>query len=329
MARWHGTAARTASLLLPLAGLLALGPAAAQHYPSKPIRVVVGYAAGGPADTLARIIGKKIMDITGQPVIVENRPGGNSLIAGDHVARSAPDGHTQWFAGGSALSFAKMRYHKPPMDPDRDVALVTQAVSVPQVFVAHPALPVKTMRELARLADRRPGEIRVSVISPGGLVHLGVELFKRAAGVNMINVQYKGGGPAVIDLVGGHIEAGLFDAPAVIGYLPSRKLRALAVTSSRRLAQIPDVPTTAQAGYPTVRSDSWYAVAVPAATPPELVRRINEIWGAALRMLDTRAQLTTLAARPVASTVEEINAFRAAEAKRWRALIAELALEKQ
>lgn len=296
-------------------------PLCAQDCPVKPMRVAVGFAAGGPADAMARIIGKKITDLSGQSVIVDNRPGSNGFIAGEHVARAAPDGYTSWFAGGSSLSFVKLMYAKPLIDPDRDHALVTHAVSVPQVFTVHPTLPAKTMRELAQLAAQRPDQIRISVISLGGIVHLGVELFKREAGIRMTNVQYKGGGPAAIDLMGGHIEAGLFDVPAVITHLPTGKLRALAVTSGERVKQIPAVPTTAEAGYPTVRSDSWYAVAVPAATPPDLIRRMNKLWASALRAADTQEQLTTLGALPVGSSIEDIQSFRAAEAKRWGELI--------
>lgn len=304
-----------------LLAFLACVPLHAQDYPSKPMRVAVGFAAGGPADAMARIIGKKITDLTTQPVVIDNRPGNNGFIAGEFVARAAPDGYTSWFAGGSSLSFVKTMYTKPLIDPDRDHALVTHAVSVPQIFTVHPALPVKTMREFAQLAAKRPDQIRISVISLGGIVHLGVELFKREANVKMINVQYKGGGPAAIDLIGGHIEAGLFDVPAVITHLPTGKLRALAVTSGERVKQIPDVPTTAEAGYPTVRSDSWYALAVPAATPADTIRRMNKLWMTALRAPDTQEQLSNLAAIPVGSTIEDIQSFRAAEAKRWGELI--------
>jgi tripartite-type tricarboxylate transporter receptor subunit TctC len=321
---WKNAAMKRVSCLLATMGVLlaAISPLSnAQDYPVKPMRVAVGFAAGGPADAMARIVGKKITDLTGQSVIVDNRPGSNGFIAGEYVARSAPDGYTSWFAGGSSLSFVKQMYTKPLIDPERDHALVTNAVSVPQVFTVHPALPAKTMRELAQLAGRRPDQIRISVISLGGIVHLGVELFKREANIKMINVQYKGGGPAAIDLIGGHIEAGLFDVPAVIGHLPTGKLRALAVTAGERVKQIPDVPTTAEAGYPTVRSDSWYAIAVPAATPPELIRRMNKLWVSALRAPDTQEQLASLGTIAVGSTVEEVLAFRAAEGKRWGELI--------
>jgi tripartite-type tricarboxylate transporter receptor subunit TctC len=302
-------------------------PAGAQSYPSKPIRVAVGFTAGGPADTMARIIGKKMNELGGQSVIVDNRPGANSFLAADYVAKSAPDGHTLWFSAGSALSFTKYLYAKPLVDPERDLALVTQAVSVPQIFVVHPSLPVGNMRELAQLAAKRPGQLNVSVISLGGLVHLGVELFKTSAGVKLTNVQYKGGAPAVTDLMGGHIEVGLFDVPAVIGYLPSGKVRALAVTSGERVKQLPAVPTTTEAGYPGVRSDSWYGVAAPVATLPELIRRINQFWVAALRTPETQEQLLALGVIPVGSTVEDFQAFRAAEGKRWGDLIRKIGLK--
>ena len=165
------------------------------------------------------------------------------------------------------------------------------------------------------------------MISLGGLVHLGVELFKISAGIKMTNVQYKGGGPAMIDLVGGHIEAGLFDVPAAIGHLPSGKVRALAVTSGERVKQVPDVPTTAEAGYPNVRSDSWYGVAVPAATPPEVIRRVNQLWVTALRAPETSDALYALGVVPVGSSIEDFNAFRAAEAKKWGDLIRRINLK--
>jgi tripartite-type tricarboxylate transporter receptor subunit TctC len=276
---------------------------------------------------MARIIAKKLTELGGQSVIVDNRPGANGFLAGDHVAKSAPDGHTCWFSSAGALSFVKYLYAKPLVDPERDLALVTQAVSVPQIFVVHPSLPVRSMRELATLAAKSPRQLNVSVISLGGLVHLGVEQFKAAAGIKMTNVQYKGGGPAIIDLVGGHIEVGLFDVPAAIGYLPAGKVRALAVTSGERVRQLPDVPTTAEAGYPDVRSDSWYGVAVPAATPSELIRRMNQLWVAALRAPETQEQLVVLGAAPVGSTVEEFQAFRAAEGRKWGALIREINLK--
>ena len=242
-----------------------------QGYPSKAIRVAVGFPAGGPADTMVRIIGKKLTDLGGQQVIVENRPGANGFIAGEYVARSAPDGYTSWFSSGSALSFTKYMYAKPLIDPDRDLALVTQAVSVPQIFVVHPSLPVKNLQELARLAAQRPGQLNTSVLGLGGLIHLGTEMFKLSAGVQMTNVQYKGAAPAIVDLIGGHIQVALFDVPAVIGYLPSGKMRALAVTSNERIKQLPLVPTTTEAGYLSVRSDSWYGIAVSVAILPDLI----------------------------------------------------------
>jgi len=289
----------------------------AQGYPSKALRIVVGFPAGGPADTMTRIIGKKMTELGGQPVIIENRPGANGFLAGDYVAKSAPDGHTQWFSSGSALSFTKQMYSKPLIDPDRDLLLVTQAVSVPQIFVVHPSLPVKHLRDLAQLAARRPGQLNVSVLGLGGITHLGTELFRLAAGIQFTNVQYKGAAPAIIDLMGGHIDMALFDVPAVIGYLPSGKIHALAVTSGERVKQLPAVPTTAEAGYPSVRSDSWYGVAVPMATSPDLIQRMNRLWSVTLRAPETQDLLLAIGAVPVGSTVEDIQAFRTSEARRW------------
>ena len=193
MAKISGATAR--AVVAGFALHLLSAPACAQNFPSKLVRIAVGFPAGGPADTMARVIGKKMTDLGGQSVIIENRPGANGFLAGEYVAKSAPDGHTQWFSSGSALSFTKYLYTKPLVDPDRDLALVTQAVSVPQIFVVHPSLPVKSLQDLARLAARRPGQLTASVIGVGGLIHLGTELFCLSAGIKMTIVQYKGGGP--------------------------------------------------------------------------------------------------------------------------------------
>ena len=319
--------AMATALLAGLALQLLPAHAHAQSYPSKPVRVVVGFPAGGPADTMARIIGKKMTELGGQSVIIENRPGANGFLAGEYVAKSAPDGHTQWFSSGSALSFSKYLYTKPLVDPDRDLMLVTQAVSVPQIFVVHPSLPVKSLQDLAQFATRRPDQLNISVISLGGLIHLATETFKLAANIKMTNVQYKGAAPALVDLIGGHIEVAIFDVPAVISYLPSGKMRALAVTSGERVKQLPTVPTTTEAGYPSVRSDSWYGVAVPAATQPELIQRMNRLWVATLRAAETQELLIAIGATPVGSTVEDFQAFRTSEGRKWGDLIRKINLK--
>jgi len=321
------SATTATAMLAGLALHLWSAHAHSQNYPSKPVRVAVGFPAGGPADTMARIIGRKMTELGGQSVIIENRPGANGFLAGDYVAKSAPDGHTTWFSAGSALSFTKYMYSKPLIDPDRDVMLVTQAVSVPQIFVVHPSLPVKNLQDLAQLAAKRPGQLNTSVISLGGLIHLATETFKLSAGIKMTNVQYKGAAPAIVDLIGGHIEVAIFDVPAVMAYLPSGKMRALAVTSGERVKQLPAVPTTAEAGYPNVRSDSWYGVAAAAGTPPELIQRMNRLWSTSLRAPETHELLTAIGATPVGSTVEDFHAFRTSEGRKWGNLIRKINLK--
>ncbi len=303
------------------------GQAMAQSHPSKPVRIVVGFPAGGPADTMARIISRKMSELGSQSFIIENRSGANGFLAGEYVAKSAADGHTQWFSSGSALSYTKFMYAKPLIDPDRDLALVTQAVSVPQIFVVHPSLPVRNLKELARLAAQRPGQLNASVIGLGGLIHLSMEMFKSSAGISMTNVQYKGAAPAIVDLVGGHVEVALFDVPAVMSYLPTGKMRALAVTSSERIKQLPQVPTTSEAGFLSVRSDSWYGVAVPVATTPDLIRRMNTLWLSALRAPETRDRLYAIGVGAVGSSPEAFQGFRAAEARKWGDLVRKMNLK--
>jgi len=301
---------------------------AGQPYPAKLIRVLVGFPAGGPVDAIARIIGQKMSELGGQPVVIENRAGAASMLAGEFVARSMPDGHTLWFAG-SILSTAKFLYVKPLVDPERDIAPVTHAVSVVQIMVIHPSLPAANMRELAQLAKSRPDQINASVLALGGSLHLAMELFKRAADVRMTNVGYKGAADALRDLIGGHVQAAFFDVPAVIGLLPSGRVRPLAVTSAQRVPQVPAVPTTSEAGFPTVRSEGWYAFVAPVATPTETLSRTHQLITAALRAPDTRERLNSIAAMPVGNTPDELRVFWRAESLKWGELIKAIGLKPE
>jgi len=184
-----------------------------------------------------------------------------------------------------------------------------------------------SVQELQQFARQRPGQLNASVIGLGGLIHLGMELFKMSAGITMTNVQYKGAAPAIVDVVGGHVEVALFDVPAVMSYLPSGRMRALAVTSSERLKQLPHVPTTSESGFLSVKSDSWYGVAVPAATSPDLIQRMNKMWVASLRTPETRELLYAIGVGAVGSSVEDFTAFRAAEARKWGDMIRKINLK--
>lgn len=297
-------------------------------YPTKLIRVLVGFPAGGPADAIARIIGQKMTEIGGHQVIIENRAGAASMLAGEFVARAAPDGHTLWFAG-SILSTAKFLYVKPLVDPERDIAPVTHAVSVVQIMVIHPSLPVVNMRELAQLAKSRPDQINASVLALGGTLHLAMELFKQAADVRLTNVGYKGAADALRDLVGGHVQVAFFDVPAVIGLLPSGRVRPLAVTGAQRVPQVPAVPTTTEAGFPTVRSEGWYAFVAPVATPADTISRAHQLVTAALRAPDTRERLNNIAATPVGNTPDELRVFWRAESRKWGDLIKSIGLKPE
>jgi tripartite-type tricarboxylate transporter receptor subunit TctC len=302
---------------------------AGQAYPTKLIRVLVGFPAGGPADAIARIIGQKMNDLGGQPVIIENRAGVAGLLAGEVVARSAPDGHTLWFSGATALATAKYLYAKLPVDPEREFAPITHAVSVVQIVVIHPSLPATNLRELAQFAKSRPGEINASILSLGGTLHLPLELFKREAGVRMTNVSYKGAADALRDLIGGHVQVAFFDVPAVIGLLNSGRVRALAVTSAQRVPQLPSVPTTTEAGFPTVRSEGWYSFVAPVATPVETINRAHQLITAALRAPETRERLNNIAALPVGNTPEAFRVFLRAETLKWGELIKAIGLKPE
>ncbi len=302
--------------------------AGAQPYPAKLVRVLVGFPAGGPADAIARIIGQKMSELGGQPVVIENRAGAASMLAGEFVARSAPDAHTLWFAG-SILSTARFLYVKPLIDPERDFAPVTHAVSVVQIMVVHPSLPATNMRELTQLAKGRPDQINASILALGGTLHLALELYKRAADVRMNNIGYKGAADALRDLIGGHVQVAFFDVPAVIGLLPSGRVRPLAVTGAQRVSQIPAVPTTTEAGFPTVRSEGWYAFVAPVATPAETVSRSHQLITTALRAPDTRERLNHIAATAVGNTPDELRVYWRAESRKWGELIKSIGLKPE
>ncbi len=315
---------RRASFEAMAMGLLtAVGAAsaAAQTYPSKPIRFVNGFPAGGPADFFSRTIGQKLSELAGQPVIVENRSGAGGMIAAENVARSAPDGHSIYLANAGALAFHQHLYAKTPIDTFKELAPVTQAVGVPEILVVHPSLPVKTAKELVALAKTRPGKINYASAGSGGMPHLALEALNIAAGTKMVHVPYKGAAPAVSELLGGQVELTLLDIPVLLPHIRAGKFRPLAIASGKRSPVLPDLMTMTEAGYPSVRADNWYGVVVPAATPGTLVTRLNASLVKAIQAPESREKLASLGANAVGGSAEEFRAFWRAESEHWGKLI--------
>ena len=291
-------------------------PAVAQTFPNRPIRLVVGFPAGGPADIIARTTGQMLAEIIGQPVVIDNRGGASAMIAAEHLAKSAPDGYTTHLAGVGAMTTNPVLYKKVPYAVS-DFALVTLAVKVPEALVVHPALPVRSVKEFIALAKGRPGELNYGSAGSGGVPHLAAELFNATAGIKANHIPYKGAAPAVADMLGGHTQFGFWDIPILVPHVGSGKLRALMIATANRFSGFPTVPTSAEVGMPSVIIDNWYCIVVPAATPKDIVARLQGGFAKALQSPEVRDRLGAQGVVTVGSTTEEMTAFYKVEAEKW------------
>src|SRR6185503_15684172 len=287
---------------------IAASTAMAQQYPARPIRLVVPSAPGGGTDITARILAPKLSEQLGQQVVVENRAGAGTMIGGEAVARAAPDGYTL-LMGISTLAINPATYKKVPYDALRDFAPISQVVSLPNVLVTHPSLPVKTVKELIAFSRARPGELYYASAGVGTSPHLSMELFLLMGGMKMVHVPYKGSGPGIIDIVAGHVSV---MTPSILGGIPhikSGRLRGLGVTSTKRAGGVPDIPTIAEAGLPGYEAVQWFGLLAPAATPREIVSRLHAETVRALQSAEVKNRLSADGADPVGSTPEEFAAF--------------------
>jgi len=294
------------------------GGAAAQSYPSKPVRLIVPFAPGGPADFQARLIAPKLTASWGQPVVVENRAGGNTIIATELTARSEPDGHVvQVISAGFAINVSL--YSKLPYDSLRDLAFVTQLTSGPAIVVVHPSLPVRSVKELIQLARSRPGQLTYA--SAGLPSQLAVELFKVMTGTDLVHVPYKGAAPAMIDLIAGHVQVSF---PTIGGGLPhaqAGRLRALATTGAKRPLAAPDLPTMMESGVPGYEATNWFGTAVPAKTPPAIVAKLSQDIARVLHLPDVRERLLAQGMEPVSNTPEEFSTYVRSEMTKWAKVV--------
>ena len=304
--------------LLPALLLVIAGALHAQAYPVKPIRFIVPFAPGGPGDVQVRLIGPRLTEAWGQQVVVENRAGGNTIIATELTVKAPADGYTMLLiSGGTAINVSL--YAKLPYDTVRDLAFVTQLSAGPQIAVVHPALPVRSIRELIQLARARPGQLTYA--SAGLPSQLAVELFKVMTGTNMVHVPYKGAAPAMFDLIAGHVQVSF---PTIGGGLPhvqSGKLRGLATTGAKRSPAAPDLPTMIEAGVPGYEAVNWFGVAVPGKTPPAVVSRISQEIARVLRLPDVAEKLLAQGLEPVTSTPEDFAAYIRAEIAKWAKVV--------
>jgi tripartite-type tricarboxylate transporter receptor subunit TctC len=318
------------SLLVALA-LAAFGAdvSAQQAYPTQPIRMVVGFAAGGGTDTAARIIAKKLGENVGQQILVENRAGAGGNIATENVARAAPDGYTILLGAVGPLSVAPHMVKQLGYDPQKDLAPITLAVTFANVLVVHPSVPANTLAEYVKLANSKPGGIAYGTSGIGGAGHLAGELFRTMAKANITHVPYKGGGPAMADLLGGQIESLFASAPSAVPHVKAGKIRALATTGPARSAFLPDVPTIAELGYPGYQATNWYAYVAPAKTPPEIIERLNREIVKVLETPEIRAQLLTHGMEPIPSTPAELAKHIDSELAVWGKVVKEAKITAQ
>ena len=295
--------------------------AQAQPYPSKPIRFVVPYPAGGPLDTVARLLAQKVSQSVKQPVVVDNKPGAGGNIGADTVAKSAPDGYTILMGAVATHAINPSLYAKVPYDPVRDFAPVTQVASTPNVLVVHPSIPAATVTEFIAYARAHPGKLNFGSGSAGSAGHLAGELFKTLAGVDMAHVPYKGAAPAMQDLIGGQIQLMFDNLASSLTQVRAGKVKALAVTTARRTALAPELPTIAESGLPGFDISTWFGIFAPAGTPREALDRLHAEFTHALASPDVRERMLNLGAEPVGNKPEEFAAYIRAEAEKYARLV--------
>jgi tripartite-type tricarboxylate transporter receptor subunit TctC len=303
--------------LLALVPFLAWG----QSYPNKPIRLVVGFPAGGPADIFGRALAQGMTSELGQPVIVENVSGVGGVIGVDRSAKSAPDGYTMTINSASPLVIAPYSLSKIPYDVKKDFAFITLVVRVPEVVAVNPSVPANSLQELIAHAKANPGKVNFGSAGSGSITHLAGELLRAEAKIDIVHIPYKGAAPAVNDLLGGQVQLAILDVPVLLGHIRAGKLKALAITSATRAPSLPEVPTTAELNYPNVNSDNWYGLVMAAATPADIQKRVHAAAVAALKSRAVMEQFDKVGGIASPSTPQEYQSFIASEQAKWSKIV--------
>ena len=312
------------SIALAFASGLALTPAVAQPFPSKPITWVVGFPPGGGADGVARIVTAKMAQNIGQPIVVENRPGASSMIAAQYVASAPPDGYTVFGAENGALVYNAALYSKLNYDPARDFTPVTNIITAPLLLVVHPSFPAGDFKTFIEVVKKQPGKINYASPGKGIAHHLAMEMLKARAGLDIVDVSFKGIGPVVQDMLAGQMQVAVIDTVVVLPHVRSGKLRALASFTSKRLSVTPNVPSIAELGYPDLDFAPIVGLVAPAKTPPEVVAKLNAEAVRAIRDPEVSKKLTDLGLEIVANTPQQFAAYLDAEGKRMLPFIRSL-----
>jgi tripartite-type tricarboxylate transporter receptor subunit TctC len=303
--------------------LLSAPEAPAQDFPSRVVRIVVAFPAGGPTDFVARLLADKLKILLGQNVIIENKPGANGAIGADYVAKGEPDGHLLFLTTVGAVAITPHLAAKVPYDSRKDFAPVTLVVRNTTILVVKPDAPVDSAKALAALAKEKPGAIPFASTGSGSMPHLALELYQSAAGVKFLHVPYRGAAPALTDLLGGQVQALFADAPVLLAHIRGGKLKPLGAASATRNAALPDVPTLAEQGFADTSADNWYGLLAPAKTPPAVVAKLHDAVVAALEAPDVREKLVASGAIPAPMSSAEFGALLNDELARWGRVVRE------
>jgi tripartite-type tricarboxylate transporter receptor subunit TctC len=307
--------------LLASALALAAGSAFAQ-YPTKPVRIIVPYPPGGTTDILARLVAKGLTDKFGQTFVVENRPGASGAIGSQAVAKSPPDGYTLVMGTISSHGINSALYKSLPYDAIKDFAPVTNVASTPNVIAVNPGVPAKNLGELLKLAREKPGKLNFGSTSQGGSPHMSAELLKMMAHVELVHVPYKGAGPMLADLIGGQIEIGFDNLPSSMSHIKSGKVRAIAVTTTKRWPGAPEIPTVAESGVPGYEVSGWFGLLAPAGTPKPVIDALYRAVADVLKQPDVAKQLLELGAEPAANGPDAFGRQIADEVEKWKKVVA-------
>jgi tripartite-type tricarboxylate transporter receptor subunit TctC len=293
----------------------ALGQSAS--YPSKPVRLIVPFPPGGAVDYYARAVQNRLAETLGQPILIENRSGASGMVGADLVAKSPPDGYTVLVGNIASLAMNVGIYSKMPYDPVKDLTPIMRTVAVDYAMVVHPSVPARTVAELVEHAKANPGKLSYGSAGSGSAPHLSTELFKQRAGIDIVHIPFKGGGPMVTDLLGGQIQMVIADQANLMPHVKAGKLRALAVGTLVRSAVYPDLPTIAESGYPGFEARAWQGIAGPAGLPPDVVRQLQTSIAKVMAMPDVRARLVEGGLDPIVSSPEEFGEFIRTEIAKW------------
>jgi tripartite-type tricarboxylate transporter receptor subunit TctC len=316
------------TLLAALAALALAHPAAAQPYPNRPVRIIVPTPAGGPVDVMARILANALPPFLGQNVIVENRAGAGNTLGSKAAAAADPDGYTLLVSAASGLIMSPMVYKNAGYD-ETSFAPIALIAETPQVLVANPAAPFNSVAELVAYAKANPGKLNYSTGGAGTLPHLTAELFKQLSGTDIVHVPYKGGGPALTDVVGGQVQMTFDTAGTSLQFIRDGRLKALAVSNPTRLPELPNMPTMPELGYGAINSGAWIAFLAPLATPPAIIAQLNKAANDALQSPQMKEALTRLSAQPRGGTPEDLVRHMKAEHDKWGPIVAKLGFKEE